>query len=57
MNLKDYGKYVEKWEGHILHYYHGKLHRTDGPAIEYANGNKRWYFNGQSCQDYSRHNL
>jgi len=23
----------------------GKLHRTDGPAIEYANGNKHWYLN------------
>ncbi|MDE1834752.1 MAG: hypothetical protein KGH64_05445 [Candidatus Micrarchaeota archaeon] len=25
----------------------GKLHRTDGPAIEYANGDKEWYLNGQ----------
>ena len=26
----------------------GKLHRTDGPAIEWANGNKSWYLNGKS---------
>ena len=22
-------------------------HRTDGPAVEYANGNKYWYLNGK----------
>ena len=25
----------------------GQLHRTDGPAIEYARGTKVWYQNGQ----------
>ena len=25
----------------------GQLHRTDGPAIEYANGTKYWCQNGQ----------
>ena len=25
----------------------GKLHRVDGPAIEYANGTKWWYLNGE----------
>ena len=25
----------------------GQLHREDGPAIEYANGDKEWYLNGQ----------
>lgn len=24
----------------------GQLHRTDGPAIEFANGNKEWYIDG-----------
>jgi hypothetical protein len=24
----------------------GELHREDGPAIEYANGDKFWYKNG-----------
>ena len=24
-----------------------KLHRLDGPAIEYANGDKSWYMNGK----------
>ena len=25
----------------------GKLHRVDGPAIEYADGSKRWFLDGK----------
>ena len=25
----------------------GKLHRVDGPAIEFASGSKYWYLNGK----------
>ena len=25
----------------------GRLHRTDGPAVEHANGTKEWWINGQ----------
>jgi len=25
----------------------GNLHRTDGPAVEHANGEKCWYLNGK----------
>ena len=28
-------------------YENGKLHRLDGPAIEWSNGGKKWYDNGQ----------
>ena len=28
-------------------YLNGKLHREDGPAIEYADGGKEWYLNGK----------
>ena len=28
-------------------YLNGKLHREDGPAVEYANGTKSWYLNGE----------
>ena len=28
-------------------YLNGKLHREDGPAIEYADGYKAWYLNGK----------
>lgn len=27
-------------------YLNGRLHREDGPAIEYPNGTKYWYLNG-----------
>ena len=47
MNLKDYGKYVAKRDGAIFHYYHGLLHRIDGPAAEWPNGYKYWYFKGK----------
>jgi len=35
------GKGTKYW------YLHGKLHREDGPAIEYANGTKFWYLNDE----------
>jgi hypothetical protein len=28
-------------------YLNDKLHRTDGPAVEYSNGGKAWYLNGE----------
>lgn len=28
-------------------YLNGKLHREDGPAVEYADGYKSWYLNGK----------
>ena len=28
-------------------YLNGQLHREDGPAIEYVNGDKCWYLNGK----------
>ena len=36
-------------DGSILGYYNYNkiLHRTDGPAIELANGGKRWYIEGK----------
>ena len=33
-------------------YLNGKLHREDGPAVEYAIGTKSWYLNGKiHCED------
>jgi len=34
-------------EGTRRWYQNGRLHRTDGPAIEWANGH-RWYLNDKS---------
>ena len=48
MYLKDYGPYVEVLaSGTKFYYLHGKLHREDGPAIEYAQGHKEWWLHGQ----------
>jgi len=32
-------------DGNKLWYLNNKLHRTDGPAIEYSDGTKYWYLN------------
>ena len=29
----------------------GKFHREDGPAIEYPDGDKRWYLNGKELTE------
>ena len=29
------------------YHFNGKFHREDGPAIEWANGIKWWYLNGE----------
>ena len=34
-------------DGSKCWYLNGKLHREDGPAIEYADGSKCWYLNDQ----------
>ena len=39
VKVNDYG--TKEW------YLNNKLHREDGPAIEYSNGGKSWYLNGE----------
>jgi hypothetical protein len=34
-------------DGSKFWYLKGKLHREDGPAIEYASGSKEWYLKGK----------
>ena len=34
-------------EGNKGWYLNGKLHREDGPALEYADGSNSWYLNGK----------
>ena len=41
---------VKVEEGSRCWYVNGKLHREDGPALEYSNGTKCWFKNG----DYHR---
>lgn len=33
--------------GTIIYYKNNKIHRLNGPAIQYADGRKSWYVNGQ----------
>jgi len=35
----------------------GELHREDGPAIEYPNGSKSWYYHGKYIDCYSQEEL
>jgi hypothetical protein len=49
---KELFKYeIRKLENKTEYYYKGKLHREDGPAVEYADGTKFWYQNGQLHRD------
>ena len=34
-------------DGGKIWYLNGKLHREDGPAIEYTDVNEQWYLNGK----------
>ena len=39
---------VKVYETHTVWYNEeGEVHRTDGPAVEYAVGSKYWYINGK----------
>ena len=41
-------------------YLNGKLHREDGPAIEFVNGGLMWYLNGKYLSEEefnNRHNV
>ena len=33
--------------GYVMWFMDGKLHREDGPAIEWAGGDREWYLNGK----------
>lgn len=33
--------------GTVKYYLDGRLHRMDGPALEYKNGRKEWYHHGK----------
>jgi len=51
--MKRNGKIIDKY-GSVCYYKDDKLHREDGPAVEYADGAKAWYLNSirYSEKDY-----
>jgi hypothetical protein len=36
----------EEFTGRLWDYRHRRIHREDGPAVEYANGDVMWYLHG-----------
>lgn len=49
------------WDGYNKHlytkelwYHHGKLHRTDGPAVTYLDGGQVWYVDGKKVNCFSQ---
>ena len=44
--MKNYNKKEIDKYGDIRYYLNKKLHRIDGPAIEYPNGTRVWCING-----------
>jgi len=47
MNFQSCQTVRTKLRDRIEYRLHGKLHREDGPAIEYSNGFKQWWLNGK----------
>lgn len=43
---------IQAANGNKLWYHHGRLHRTDGPAIEYGNGDKSYLIHGRLHRDH-----
>ena len=44
--------------GNICYYNEqGQLYREDGPAVEYADGTKVWYLNGEEYSEQEFNNL
>jgi hypothetical protein len=44
--MENYNK-ICKTDCGVYYYLNDKLHRIDGPAIEYCEGDKSWYQNGE----------
>ena len=38
-------------DGDRCWYQNGKLHRLDGPAIEWADGTRQWWINGKQLSE------
>jgi hypothetical protein len=40
-------------------YVNGKLHRLDGPAVEWANGERKWWLNDEPFErkEFDKHPL
>jgi hypothetical protein len=43
------------YDGSKSWWLNGKLHRLDGPAIEWVDGSEAWWVNGKRCQTKEEH--
>jgi hypothetical protein len=50
MSIKEYTVKVYD-NGNKYWYLNGKLHREDGPAVEWVDGTKYWYLDGKSHRE------
>jgi len=47
---------VKNEHNSFIYYLNGKFHREDGPAVEWSNGDKKWFLNDKyygSNNDYT----
>ncbi len=51
MFFMNYTYVLESFNAKFYHDKLDRLHRLDGPAIEYADGTEVWYFNGKRIGD------
>ena len=47
----EYTVKVWSWDGTQEWRLDGKLHREDGPAVEWSNGSREWYLNGEKLTE------
>ena len=46
---------VDQWGNRRYLNSHGQLHRQHGPAVEWADGTRRWYLNGEPFTEKEFH--
>jgi hypothetical protein len=46
---REKGRYTVN--GHKVWYHNYKMHREDGPAVEYVDGSKEWWIDGELVYD------
>ena len=51
VNGKEYYQTICRNKNETVYYLNGKVHREDGPAIEYNDGYKYWWINGKRHRD------
>ena len=48
---------IDEYGTKVYYNAYGQIHREDGPAIEYLNGDKEWYLNGMEHTEQEFNNF